>query len=159
MAEQRDLRRVGFSFPHTGVIIPSLLYHIPHVVGVSSPENMVRITARAVIAFVARLITLWQFAVCQLVTDAMSVNHVSIAPNRPVSILFVSNPLPAIVWGALANIRPEPFFKCHSFCEFTGARRTAHVAPRHCFGMPITAVDFATTNAAMSKIGGFHLLH
>lgn len=94
----------------------TLICHIFHVLFVSIYKDMVGIAARWIVAFVTRLLTVWDWAMFQLVSEAVSKNSALAAIffaayyeyTIPISE-FSGIPQPTLIGAANINFFPESF--------------------------------------------------
>jgi hypothetical protein len=111
--KRQDLSRLGISELSVPVIaalcLPALCHAVAHVVGVGTREQMRAITARSVVALVARNEGVTVFPRGEEITHPMS-KHQPLSRNRELPISAAcrgSEPGPALVWPLSINMAPE----------------------------------------------------
>lgn len=89
-----------------------LCYFVCHIKRASTQEMMSRIATGRIIALMADNKAIWNWAICQFVSDAMSQKRLATATNMdsPVAkFIGTALPFPTIIRAKHAHLRPEPF--------------------------------------------------
>lgn len=82
------------------------------IISLCSSKKMIWIATKRGVAFMADEQTVWNWAVRQLVSNAMGSKHFAIIGLIfPISLDGRSLPQPTIIWPALIDVRPETFGK------------------------------------------------
>lgn len=86
-------------------------YFIRYVISVCAKKEMARINAWWVVALVADVQSIMNWAMCQFPCCAVGVNRLLIKSSLPVAFaVCISLPFPTIVWAKNFHLRPKMFF-------------------------------------------------